>query len=86
MEELLRDDRRPQSRTFERDSFTGLVGAAGGLGGFLLPTILGSLRDMAGSYGAGLAVIALAAGAALVGTLVTRGTWRASPAMAGAPV
>ena len=67
-------------------SITGLVGAAGGLGGFLLPTILGSLRDLAGSYGAGLAVIALAAGAALVGTLITRGTWRASPAMAGASV
>ena len=56
---------------------TGLVGAAGGLGGFLLPTVLGAAKDVAGSYGAGLALVALAALAALVGTLVVRGAWRA---------
>ncbi len=64
---------------------TGLVGAAGGLGGFFLPTLLGLSRDLAGSYGAGLAVVAATAAAALVATLVLRGTWRArwaSPAEA----
>ena len=55
---------------------TGVVGAAGGIGGFLLPTILGSLRDLAGSYGAGLGVVAGAAAVALVGVLVLRGAWR----------
>jgi NNP family nitrate/nitrite transporter-like MFS transporter len=33
---------------------TGIVGAAGGLGGFFLPTLLGLTRDYTGGYGAGL--------------------------------
>jgi MFS transporter, NNP family, nitrate/nitrite transporter len=33
---------------------TGVVGAAGGLGGFLLPTLLGATKDITGSYTAGL--------------------------------
>ena len=33
---------------------TGLVGAAGGLGGFFLPTILGTVKDVFGSFGPGL--------------------------------
>ena len=37
---------------------TGIVGAAGGLGGFFLPTVLGALRDMTGSYSAGLLLFA----------------------------
>jgi NNP family nitrate/nitrite transporter-like MFS transporter len=33
---------------------TGVVGAAGGLGGFFLPSLLGVVRDMTGSYSGGL--------------------------------
>jgi NNP family nitrate/nitrite transporter-like MFS transporter len=33
---------------------TGIVGAAGGLGGFFLPTLLGMTKDYTGSYTAGL--------------------------------
>ena len=33
---------------------TGVVGAAGGLGGFFLPSVLGAVREMTGSYAAGL--------------------------------
>jgi MFS transporter, NNP family, nitrate/nitrite transporter len=33
---------------------TGLVGAAGGLGGFLLPSVLGAVKDHAGQYSWGL--------------------------------
>lgn len=33
---------------------TGIVGAAGGLGGFFLPSALGIVRDATGSYGPGL--------------------------------
>ena len=33
---------------------TGVVGAAGGLGGFMLPSVLGALRDSTGSYAPGL--------------------------------
>jgi NNP family nitrate/nitrite transporter-like MFS transporter len=54
----------------------GVVGAAGGVGGFLLPTLLGGLRDLTGSYGAGLAVLGVVALGALAGTLATRGAWR----------
>jgi NNP family nitrate/nitrite transporter-like MFS transporter len=35
---------------------TGIVGAAGGLGGFFLPTLLGITKDYTGSYTAGLLV------------------------------
>jgi MFS transporter, NNP family, nitrate/nitrite transporter len=46
---------------------TGIVGAAGGLGGFFLPTLLGAAKDVTGSYSAGL----LVCGAAFaVGTVV----------------
>jgi NNP family nitrate/nitrite transporter-like MFS transporter len=65
---------------------TGLVGAAGGLGGFVLPTVLGGLRDATGSYGTGLALIALAAALALIGTVLMRGIWRSNPALAGVAV
>jgi len=40
---------------------TGLVGAAGGLGGFFLPTLLGTAKDAFGSFGPGLGVVAAAA-------------------------
>jgi NNP family nitrate/nitrite transporter-like MFS transporter len=33
---------------------TGIVGAAGGLGGFFLPTVLGLTKDLTGGYAAGL--------------------------------
>jgi len=38
---------------------TGLVGAAGGLGGFLLPSWLGAIKDHTGDYGFGFAAVAL---------------------------
>lgn len=66
---------------------TGVVGAAGGVGGFLLPTLLGGLRDLAGSYGVGLAVFGGVVLAALAGTLAMRGAWRRDwPATAGVRV
>jgi NNP family nitrate/nitrite transporter-like MFS transporter len=46
---------------------TGVVGAAGGLGGFFLPTVLGACKDLTGSYSAGLFVFAAAF---LAGTIV----------------
>jgi MFS transporter, NNP family, nitrate/nitrite transporter len=39
---------------------TGIVGAAGGLGGFFLPTLLGAAKDVAGTYTPGLALCAVA--------------------------
>ncbi|MCI0596607.1 MAG: MFS transporter [candidate division Zixibacteria bacterium] len=37
---------------------TGVVGAAGGLGGFFLPTLLGYFKQAAGSYGVGFSIFA----------------------------
>jgi MFS transporter, NNP family, nitrate/nitrite transporter len=39
---------------------TGIVGAAGGLGGFFLPSLLGMMRDMTGGYELGLLICAAA--------------------------
>ena len=57
----------PQRFAGRMGLITGLVGAAGGLGGFFLPTMLGALRDRFGSYGPGLFVLAAIF---LFGTLV----------------
>jgi NNP family nitrate/nitrite transporter-like MFS transporter len=46
---------------------TGVVGAAGGLGGFFLPTLLGTVKDLTGHYTVGLIAVAAAFG---LGTLV----------------
>ncbi|HTU99441.1 MAG TPA: MFS transporter [Luteitalea sp.] len=40
---------------------TGIVGAVGGVGGFLLPTLLGVTRQMTGSFGSAFAMLAVAA-------------------------
>jgi NNP family nitrate/nitrite transporter-like MFS transporter len=57
---------------------TGLVGAAGGLGGFFLPFLLGAIKQQTGQYSVGLFLFA---GAFLAATLILLqlGTkWRAS--------
>ena len=55
---------------------TGIVGAAGGLGGFLLPSILGTLKDKTGSFGTGFAVLAILACAGVAALLALRTGWR----------
>jgi NNP family nitrate/nitrite transporter-like MFS transporter len=58
-------------------SVTGLVGAAGGLGGFVPPLVMSSVYSSTGSYGIGLALLALVALGCLLLTLtVVRGTAR----------
>ena len=49
----------PQRFLSEIELITGIVGAAGGLGGFFLPSALGALKDISGSYGTGLLCFAL---------------------------
>ena len=56
---------------------TGLVGAAGGLGGFLLPFALGSLQGSTGSFAAGFAAFAAAAMLASVAVTRRQRAWRA---------
>jgi NNP family nitrate/nitrite transporter-like MFS transporter len=38
---------------------TGVVGAIGGLGGFILPLLLGNVRQMSGSFSAGFVILAM---------------------------
>jgi MFS transporter, NNP family, nitrate/nitrite transporter len=59
-------------------SVTGLVGAAGGLGGFVPPLVMSSVHERTGSYGPGLLLLALVALGCLVLTLTrVRSTARA---------
>jgi NNP family nitrate/nitrite transporter-like MFS transporter len=50
-------------------SVTGVVGAAGGLGGFIPPLLMGSIYGRSGSYALGLILLSLVALAALAYTL-----------------
>ncbi|HWD91391.1 MAG TPA: nitrate/nitrite transporter [Verrucomicrobiae bacterium] len=54
---------------------TGILGAAGGLGGFFLPTIVGSLKQLTGSYAGGLVVLAGLAITALAALAVAQTEW-----------
>jgi len=57
----------PQRFTSRMGIVTGIVGAAGGLGGFFLPSILGAARDATGTYATGLSLFAVLFG---VGSVV----------------
>jgi len=57
---------------------TGVVGAAGGLGGFLLPSFLGIFKDITGSYGAGFFLFAGMTGYCLLALRSLEGGWRAN--------
>jgi NNP family nitrate/nitrite transporter-like MFS transporter len=66
---------------------TGLVGAAGGLGGFFLPSLLGVLRDHTGSYASGLVALAVVCAAGMASILAVGRTWRLTWAIhGGAPL
>lgn len=54
----------PQRFPTRIGTMTGLVGAAGGLGGFLLPFALGTIQGSTGTFAAGFALIAAAVGLA----------------------
>ncbi len=54
---------------------TGIVGAAGGVGGFFLPTWMGWLKQLCGTYAAGLWVFAALAAVALATLLLARRRW-----------
>jgi MFS transporter, NNP family, nitrate/nitrite transporter len=50
-------------------SVTGLVGAAGGLGGFIPPLVMGYIYGRTGSYGWGLALLAMVAAGTMIFTM-----------------
>ena len=63
---------------------SGLVGAFGGIGGFFLPIVLGSVKQITGSYGFGLVILAIIAFIALVALrilLAAQREWSVTPAV-----
>jgi NNP family nitrate/nitrite transporter-like MFS transporter len=50
----------PQRFPKEIGVITGVVGAAGGVGGFVLPNLLGGLKELTDSYSGGFLIFALA--------------------------
>ena len=68
----------PQRFAARMGIVTGIVGAAGGLGGFFLPSVLGAAKDATGTYAIGLVAFAAAfmAGSFVLLELGTRWTVR----------
>jgi NNP family nitrate/nitrite transporter-like MFS transporter len=73
----------PQRFAREIGLVTGVVGAIGGVGGFILPNVLGQARAATGSFAPGFVTLAtLAAGAAVLLRVLMasengwRGSWR----------
>jgi NNP family nitrate/nitrite transporter-like MFS transporter len=66
----------PQRFRREIGVMTGLVGMAGGIGGFYLASSLGYSRQMTGSYQTGFVVFALLAVLALIGLTRVKTRWR----------
>jgi len=68
----------PQRFFSDFELLTGIVGAAGGLGGFFLPSALGALKDLSGSYGTGLLCFAFLAFGAVLLLLEFGVTWQST--------
>lgn len=68
----------PQRFPKEIGVMTGIVGAAGGVGGFFLPAVLGGLKGLTGTYAAGLGLFALACVGCLGLMAALRARWEAT--------
>jgi MFS transporter, NNP family, nitrate/nitrite transporter len=68
----------PQRFPKEIGIVTGIVGAVGGIGGFLLPNLLGNLKDVTGTYASGFMVYTIAAFGCTALILIMRGGWQRS--------
>ena len=68
----------PQRFSAEIGVMTGLVGMAGGVGGFYLASSLGFAKQYTGSFAPGFLIFAGLAVVALVGLTLVKGKWRAA--------
>jgi NNP family nitrate/nitrite transporter-like MFS transporter len=66
----------PQRFRNEIGIMTGMVGCAGGLGGFFLPKAMGAAKASTGSFGIGFACFALLSLLGLLGLLLVKTRWR----------
>ena len=68
----------PQRFRKEIGVMTGVVGAAGGIGGFFLPNVFGSMKWLTGSYGTGFALFAVVACLCLVLLWLLKARWEST--------
>jgi len=68
----------PQRFQAEIGVMTGLVGMAGGVGGFYLASSLGFAKQLTGSFAPGFLIFAVLAAAAFIGIALVKGRWRAN--------
>jgi MFS transporter, NNP family, nitrate/nitrite transporter len=66
----------PQRFRNEVSVMTGLIGAAGGLGGFILANTLAYSKSMTGGFGAGFAFFGMLALLGVIGLTVVKARWR----------
>lgn len=66
----------PQRFQKEIGIVTGIVGAAGGVGGFFLPKILGNLKLSTGSYTSGFLILSVIALACIGLIALVQGSWK----------
>ncbi|TKH07488.1 NarK/NasA family nitrate transporter [Peribacillus simplex] len=66
----------PQRFSKEIGFITGIVGAAGGVGGFLVPNILGTLKQITGTYSTGFLVFSAVGIVALLILGLAQLTWK----------
>lgn len=69
----------PQYYGKDAGTVTGLVGAAGGLGGFFPPLVMGFFKSSLGSYALGYVLLAILAAVCLVLTLIVLGKGTSRP-------
>lgn len=68
----------PQRFSKEIGIITGIVGAAGGLGGYFLPKILGNIKETTGSYSTGFLILSGIAVICIVTILIVQKDWKSS--------
>ena len=68
----------PQRFAAEIGVMTGLVGMAGGIGGFYLASSLGLAKQYTGSFSSGFLIFAALAVVALIGLTLVKHTWRST--------
>ncbi|MCM3761701.1 NarK/NasA family nitrate transporter [Alkalihalobacillus oceani] len=76
----------PQRFQNEIGMVTGIVGAAGGIGGFFLPNVLGSLKDITGTYATGFITCSIVALVAFAILLYAQAGWRKEWTVSGKQV
>jgi NNP family nitrate/nitrite transporter-like MFS transporter len=77
----------PQRFAREIGVMTGLVGCGGGIGGFLLATILGYSKGWTGNYSGGLLIFAVLCAIAICGLCLVKTRWRSTwGALSGARI